>query len=603
MGRLGNLLAAQLTPRDTRPIHEWAAANVETFPPLSVTGKFSVANSRHFIGPFDALDDERTREVNVLAPIRGGKSLIGDVWCVATVSRRPGPFLTVHQTDMDALMMWDDRMSKMLYGCPEVAALMPSPNGKWKWDQFHLGNGQPVYNGGPALSNLQSKPAQYLREEECWMWPQGRMVEAEGRCGDYQRMESNKILRSSQGGPPDGRVLNEDEWYRAYLRGTPHEWETACPHCGKYFDPIFSGQREDGTFWGLTWDQYKLANGDWDLARCIPTVRFECPHCAKPVMDSPRTKQEWNRTGRYRVIGEDTRRRVSFHWEAVIDFPWDELAGLWLDACNAFTRGNLKPKLQFYQKRRAMFKDESSLLRGGLHLKRATYEVNSAWPEEVARFLTVDRQDEDLYWWSVRAWSETVSRRLGFGRCYGETELVDIAEKFKVQPNRVFIDSGYLPKGDHGVYAMCCRQGWIALKGDKPYDYLHTLKNGRRVKRSYAELSWGDPESGIRGEGQRHAPLIRFSKFQMNQKVQELIDSGRWEEPIVGESPELEAEYNEQMAGRVRVVDQEKKTVAWHESPNDHARDLANEQVCAAIVFGCLGDPVETQLTTSEKEK
>ena len=600
MGKLGNLLADMLAPRDTRPTHEWARENVSTYPPLSKHGAFDVSGSRHFIGPFDALDDERTREVNVLKPVRGGGSLIGDVWCVSVVKRRPGPFMAIHQTDPDALMMWQDRQLKMLNGCPETRDLMPS--GKWKWDQFQFTNGQPCYTGGPSLSNLQSKAIQYMREEECWMWPPGRMTEAEARCGDYQRMESNKILRISQGGPPEGRTLNDDEWYRAHARGTQHEWETACLHCGKRFDPVFGGQREDGTFYGLTWNHYKLANGDWDITKCVPTARFECPHCGQPSIDSPRTKGEWNRLGDYRQIGDNDRKRVSFHWEAVIDFPWDELVFLWLDACNAFTRGNIRPKLQFYQKRRAMFKDEASLLRGGLHFTRSAYEVNTDWPEEIARFMTVDKQQEGLYWVTVRAWSKAKSRRLMFRKCYGEAELQAAQKEFKVQPNGVFVDSGYEPKGDRGVYAMCVRNGWIALKGDKAYEFIHNVKDGRggfrKVLRSYAPLSWGDPEiqDPRTGRMMKACPLIRFSKHRMNSVVQQLIDFGSWEEPQVGNATGIEAEYNEQMGNRVRLVNPETGVVTWTESRNDHARDVANGQACAAIVFGCLSDPVtETQ--------
>ena len=85
MSNLGHILADMLAPRDTRPTYEWAHEHVSTYPPLSKHGAFDVSGSRHFICPFDALDDERTREVNVLKPVRGGGSLIGDVWCVSVI--------------------------------------------------------------------------------------------------------------------------------------------------------------------------------------------------------------------------------------------------------------------------------------------------------------------------------------------------------------------------------------------------------------------------------------------------------------------------------------------------------------------------------------
>ncbi len=605
---LCSTLSAFLNPRDSRPTHEWAHENVSTYPPLSKHGQFDTSESRHFIAPFDALDDERTREVNILKPVRGGGSLIGDVWCVSILARRPGSYMAVHQTDPDALMMWNNRQKKMLYGCEAVVNALPLLEGKWKWDDFELMSGHPVYHSGPALSAAQSKAIKFMRQEECWMWPPGRMGEFEGRMGDYIKQESSKILRISQGGPPQGQVLDGNEWYNAYYRGTVHEWEVMCIHCASYFDPVFSGVRQDGSFYGITWDSHKLENGDWDVKKCVATVRFECPHCRKPILDGPRTKQEWNRTGRYRIIGEDDRKRVSFHWETVIDFPWQELVQLWLDAENAFKRGNVIPKLQFYQKRRAIFKDEASLLRGGFTFKRSVYELTD-WKDEVVRFLTIDKQNNNMYWWSVRAWSKDKSRRIAFGSVFGEDALIAIRERFKVPSGNVLVDSAFQPKGDKGVYAMCCRNGWQCVRGDDRYEYRHLEHRDPRnrkspmieVRHSYSVTSWVDPEVEIPGAKWKKAPLTLFSKAQMNEMVHQLIQSGQWEEPLTGETKDIEQEYNSQMSNRVRLVD-EKGKVTWTETQNDHARDLANMQCLAAIMFKCAADPASEILAEGEKK-
>ena len=42
----------------------------------------------------------------------------------------------------------------------------------------------------------------------------------------------------------------------------------------------------------MTWNRYQLPNGDWDVAKCLPTVRFECPHCGHPMISfSARTSR------------------------------------------------------------------------------------------------------------------------------------------------------------------------------------------------------------------------------------------------------------------------------------------------------------------------
>ena len=196
----------------------------------------------------------------------------------------------------------------------------------------------------------------------------------------------------------------------------------------------------------------------------------------------------------------------------------------------------------------------------------------------------------------------------GFGRCYGFAAIEELRQKFHVEPNRVLVDSGYLPKGDHGVYAACCKYGWTAVKGDKDYNFVHRLhRRGQTVsiRRCYSERTWGDPGSGTKREGAQYCNLIRFSKPQLNQKVQELIESGAWEEPLNGLDAEMEKEYNAQMAARIRKTSTSPKTgeisVYWYEAKNDHARDLANMNTLGAILAELLPDPVLERLTKSEK--
>lgn len=581
---------------------DYATEHITLSPPITKTGKFDCSSSRHFLGIFEALDDERTREVNALKPVRGGGSLIGQVHLTAGLARRPAPCMNVFQTDQEAKIFWFDRIEKTLLECAFTRDLLPA---RYEWSEVFLRSGHTIYTGGPGISNLQSKGVCNLWLDECWIYPLGRMADAEARVGDYLREERSKILRISQAGTCDNRELKDCDWFRAWNLGEVNEWEVQCQHCQKYFEPVFTGTREDGSFWGVTWDRHQLPNGDWDIAKCIPTIRFECPHCSKPSLDTPRTKSEWNRTGRYRLIGERNFRRRGFHWESVIDYPWEELVHLWLDAENAFNRGDIRPKLQFYQKRRAIFKDEETLLKGGLNLRRSSYEINSAWPEEKERFLTADRQEEDMFWWSVRAWSPEKSRRLGFGKCYGFAALEEIRIKFNVDKNATFVDSAYLPKGDHGVYAACVQYGWVAVKGDDAHGFTHKLTHKRSVRRSYSERVWADPHGGTAYEGRRFAPLIRFSKPQMNQKVQELIDHGHWEEPMDTTDKEMDKEYNAQMGSRVKVSVYSKETGKtksfFKEGKNDHARDLANMQCLGAMLRNCLPDPVAERLTASEE--
>jgi len=605
--KIGEQISHMFSPPERTTIHDWLSKNWVLSPPITKTGPFDVSGSRHFIAIFDAWQDDRVREVNILKPVRGGGSLIGDGICLYGISSDPGPYMEIFQTDQEAKFFAESRSVVNFRNCQPVRDLFPAERHKIRDNEIMFSHGHGWYNSGPAISNLQTKSIRYLRLEECWMWDQGKMGEAIGRVGDYLKTQTSKVLAISQAGPRDGfaEPMENSDWHRHYHRAQIHEWTVQCPACSKYFEPVFSGQRLDGSFWGMTWDKHQTPSGDWNIAKCIPTVRFECEHCAHPILDGSRTKNEWNRTGQYLAKGETNDKRKSFHWETVIDFPWVELVELWLEASNAEKRGDLKPKIQFYQKRRAMFRDEESLLKGAFHIARSSYDIESDWADEKARFLTVDRQEEDLFWWTVRAWSADRSRRLGFGKAYGFAALEEIRQKFKVLPNRTFIDSRYLPKGDNGVYSACIRYGWVAVMGAKEYYFTHRLIGGNMVRRSYAPVAYGDPESG-QSLSRRRCPVIRFSKSQMNQKVQELIDALLWEEPITGDE-DTEKEYNAQMSSRVKRTDFDKKTnetrVYWKEGRNDHARDLANHQVLGAILADLVPDPCAERLSRSEQKQ
>ena len=215
-------------PRDRRPIPEWAHEHVWLQPPITKTGFFNCADSRHFLAIFDSLQNDHKRETNVLKPVRGGGSLIGDVFCPWTLAVDPGPYMDVFQTEAAGKDHGQERIQKIFERCKPVAALFPVDRHELRDAEILFSNGHTWYLRGPALGNLQGKGIRYLRMEEVWMWAQGKMGEAEGRIGDYLKMQTSKILRISQGGPMDGVPMEESDWYRAYHKGLVHEWEVQC---------------------------------------------------------------------------------------------------------------------------------------------------------------------------------------------------------------------------------------------------------------------------------------------------------------------------------------------------------------------------------------
>ncbi len=256
-------------------------------------------------------------------------------------------------------------------------------------------------------------------------------------------------------------------------------------------------------------------------------------------------------------------------------------------------------------------RSERTIHDADLPFARMAIEVKSDWPKEAARCLTADRQTEDMYWVMVRAWSATgETRRLWYGKVYGEAAIEAKRIEFGVQPDCTIIDSGFKPKGDHGVYAACLRYGWIAAKGtEEPY-FWHFInypppRPPDRVMKPWAPLSYGDPGEGTSDQGRNSCPLTRFSSPVLKDRVHGLIRVGKWVEPETDPSNE---ECATQMAAefkRPKVDRFTGKVVMVYVCPtgNNHALDCSAMQVLFAMVTGLLPAGVELEKQEGEIQK
>lgn len=602
MEKLGQFWRERIGARDRRPTWEWAKDKVILVPPFTKTGPFDVTTSRHLIDPLDCLDDERVREENIMGPVRGGKTMAVDVFSMSVISRTPGPFMWIFQEDKAASDQAELRTWPLILANEHIRRLLPEDRHKRRGQEI-IFPAMPFHIKGPAMSNLQSRGWQYVVLDEPWLYKPGRIEEARGRLGDYVRMGTDKFICISQAG------VDGDDWDRQFHRGIIHDWHVECLKCDHYMAPKWTGKRQDGSRWGMRWNIYKLPNGLWDVPKVLPTVRFECEKCGEPHIDGTRTKTEWNRTGKY--VAEQTDKspkRRSHHWNAIIDFPWESLVEMYLNAINAWKLGVPEPLIQFFQKYMAEPKSERLLLEEGQKFRSSgTYEITSDWPDEFVRILTADRQAEDVYWVAIRAWAKDGrSRRLWFGKLYSAGEIEAKRQEFKVDANHTLVDSGYKPKGDHGVYADCIRYGWIPVKGvategGEPVTFKHRMPNGKVIERSYSEPVWVDPEIGTALENRQQVQMIRFSSPTYADRLQNLIDRGLWEEPDLDETDPVEVEYRRQMGSEYKKPKRDKFTgktkLIWVcPSGNNHAFDCGKEQVLAATLMDILPDLDVTEM-------
>lgn len=593
------------TPKDFRPIKTWAGDKVTLPAVITKRGKFTTDSSRHFEAPIICYQADRVRALFIVAPVRGGKTLIADVCIPHSIVNEAASVLWVFDTDVAAKQHAEQRQMPILRSVPEILAMLSTDRHKTRTTDILFASGLPFRMCGPAIGNLQAKGYKIVVCDEAWLYDAGKLGEAEARLGDWLKIDASKFLVMSQGGPEEG------DWAIRFAEATPFVWRPKCEACAQPMPIEWTITKPDGTTAGATWDTIAKSDGTYDKAAMARSIRYRCPHCGHDHPNSAKTRAAWNLSGEY--FNADTGeqfdpanppREASFRWHGLIDYPWEILLGKWLAAITAKKAGNFKPLVEFFQKYCALMRSERTVHDSDLPFRRMamhqTDPTAKAWEGEHTRALTVDRQGEDVYWAVIRAWSKTgESRRLWFGKLFSPAAVEAKRVEFGIANDCTLIDSGYLPKGDTGVYAMCIRYGWVAVKGEDDAFFWHSEPQAEgapplRVQKAWAPTTWGDPGDGTTEQGKQYAPLIRYSSPTLTDRVMGLIEAGLWVEPDT-EPDATEREYRIQMSAEFKRPKINKFTgkreMVWVcPSGNNHALDVSKEQVLFALHAGCLPD-------------
>jgi hypothetical protein len=571
---------------------------------LTKTSAFSVEDSLHFCDPLDALRDDRVREVNIMAPPRSGKSLIADLFIPWTIDNDPASVLHVFQDDAMAKSYAETRAMPVIKSVSAITELLQSNRHATRTKEIVFSNGLPYIVTGPALGKLQSRGFRVVILDEPWLIAKdhpGRMAEAKARMGDFARQQRNKFLCNAQGG------TTGDDWAEQFALGSLHEWNVQCQKCQKPFVPEWEGKRSDGSTYGIRYDSVKDDNGNRNLAAALASVRYECPHCGHPHLDTPRVKNYWNATGKYVAEENGIEKRKSYHWCGLIIDPWVDQVEEWIRAQDAYDAGNHQPIITFYQKRRATHYDPDKAERI-YELPAINLDSNDG---HEFKFLTVDVQ-QDHFWGLVMGWNSDGSfTALWAGKLFSWDEIAAKQAEFEVLDQCTFIDAGEGSRQAE-IFGQCARHGhvagkkwksWVALKGrDKNDGFRVEVKKGQYVLKPY---SWppakGDPTIGLRKDDARrkelhgkYCPVIQWSNFT----IKGIAAKRRQEISEAKESSQVvKAEWNADFAKQLhseRLATMEDKygnrTKRWVRigRRDNHLWDCLCMQLVAAAMAGIL---------------
>ena len=610
MTTLRNPWEAAFGRPDRRPMYTWGMEKIRK--PSAWTRPLDIKASRHFVEPFDWLLDETIREVNIMAPVQSGKSLIADVSTCYWRANDPGPHLALFQDDDIAREYAEYRGMKILKSVHDIVAQLSSERSKTRTQEVIFLDGDRYVMWGPSLNNLQTFGYRRVTADELWKWKPGTLKEAKGRLSAYVKMGLDKLLCISQGG------MENDDWDYQFQSGEIRLWHIKCESCGHMMYPHFSGYRQDGSRWGIRFDAQRLKDDPkkFDIPKAIETRRFECEKCGHAHMDSHRTRANWNITGEYRTEGSAVSAHKSHRWPVWIDSEWGQFVKEFLESKSKLADGQTEDMTAFIQKRLAEPASEERLHSRSMTFKRESYSIETRSIEDLV-VMTVDRQSEGVYWVMVRVWTRNpvTSRRLVFKQCVAESDLAAVADQYKVSDitvsgdqgiwtrrvKAVYVDSRYDTRGDDGVYRMCADHGWCAIMGDRRRSWTHSRKQRKvdgsvvvhRQERPHSAWVLVDPGQGTAKAGRKSAPRTIFCSNIYRDRLQSIMERGEWIEPKDNVNADEETEYERQMTSERRVPKMDKftkeKYMHWVcNNGNNHAADCAKMQMFAATTCGLL---------------
>jgi hypothetical protein len=366
---------------------------------------------------------------------------------------------------------------------------------------------------------------------------------------------------------------------------------------GKTRPLLFGGKREDGSRWGLIWNDDALADGKWNRARAVETARYVCKDTGQEWFDTPQTRVEWNRDGGY-VQQSDTAPPsiVSYAVNGLLNYSMADLVDMKIRALELSQRGDMNLVKEYKQKYECIPWEELNLT-VTIDSRSAAYRYSEfangeQWEGETRRTMMIDRQhgrqgDVPHRWVEVRAWRpDGSSRQLYFGRLNTKEACRDMQRKYGVKDRCVWQDSAY---EQDLVFKECIEYGWLAVRGSPTHNATWTMeepdKTGKIVKVRYPYSNW----QPVGAAGQQAAYML-FNQDYISDILANLL-AGRG---VPHDHPsDVNPVYLEHLKGKHKM-EKRPGVFTWEKidsHADDHGFDTSKMGVLFAVVMKMLAMP------------
>jgi phage terminase large subunit GpA-like protein len=413
----------------------------------AMSGQWQTSFTPYLQGPMDAFSDPNIRQIVMMFSTQVGKteSMLNMLGWAA--DEDPGPAAWIGPDEDTVKEFCVERIQPMFNLADDLIKKLSSNKDDMnkrgiRLDRMRL---HILWAGSPA--RLSSRAVRYMLRDELDKWPRFSGKEADPVELSNERLRTFKdICKAVDVSTP---TTKEGYIHKAYEKTDQRKFYVPCPHCGHHQV--------------LLKKQIKVPEGerDSDKIRMLKLAWYECEECGEKILD--RHKHEMLLKGKWVPKGCTIDKEGVIHGE----IPITDRAGFWLNALYSpwltfsdiiakwFEVCNDPPKLMNFINSwlAEVWEERTKETKTEAIKKRCTDYEREVVPDGALVLLaTIDTQDNDSYYLTIRAWGyDMESWLIKEEHIYGTWEDIELivlntgyrkADGSTMHVRLVLIDSG-----------------------------------------------------------------------------------------------------------------------------------------------------------------
>ena len=572
---------------------EYARKHVDFWQSSPIVGKFDDAKYPFIRKPLLSLDDIDAKETVVYGPTQSMKTVFAQIATAYRLAVNQCSILITAQSDDDVDEFSKVKMRPFIERLPHLIKTVtakPTIN-LIQWPSFEL------ILSGPGENASESKSVRFWHSDESHRYAHGRLASLANRCGyRWNRHMLHTTTAADAGTEVDGK----------FHKGNQQEWHVRCLHCSALFQPLWEDESRR-VYNGHRVFQW-LDNGS--ETETLDSIRFVCPHCDKPIDNTPRNRVEMDDGADYIAVnpGAD-RTALSFRWNAFATRykPLRDLLSIYLSAIESAKLGDFKPYEDWVKKQEVRTWTGEVPQVGTVTLGR-DHELSQI--EVVESDLVIgscDVQSENGFhiWALADVWHPNGdSKRLAYDKLASFDDLRAWQLRHGIRdftPGKdrhpsLCVDHGHLQSD---TFAACARYGWLALKSTDEDGFSHVVKR-KNLPDMLIEKPWSVVRPGnslIGKSGSQSAKLCATRLWSKPSIYPMLYRLSRGDTTRkYGIASDISPHFTDQIASYMPSSTTDKKTGGikpfWRKiKRQDHSFICAAQSLMLAMMFGQYSAP------------